>query len=330
MPHLTVNCPLSWNSDEQKTRSSLSKNTSLKVGSPPQFYHDIKHLGIQLPDEELSTIQLTGPSHHKLGAMGGTNSQDQCISSESDQDEGSVKGVEGQMKQVFFLNNQDMMYNPSQVGHSHAMARVPYPYVEPCFGGLFTPYGPQAIIQPQMVGIAPARVPLPLDLADDGPIYVNPKQYHGILRRRQSRAKLEAQNKLVKTRKPYLHESRHRHAINRVRGSGGRFVSTGKLKNPDRSSTSSTHCVADSNAFHPSKSISECDNHEFETGQQVASLTTCSDTTTTTRVSDGNGDTIFQQPGRRFSCIAPHMGGAMQCNGCLVSGGARHPASVVR
>jgi nuclear transcription factor Y alpha len=66
-----------------KTRSALSKNTSLKVGSPPQFYHDIKHLGIQLPDEELSTIQLTGPSHHKLGAMGGTNSQDQCISSES-------------------------------------------------------------------------------------------------------------------------------------------------------------------------------------------------------------------------------------------------------
>lgn len=52
-----------------------------------------------------------------------------------------------------------------------------------------------------MMGMAPARVPLPLDFTDYGPIYVNPKQYHGILRRRQSRAKLEAQNKLVKARK---------------------------------------------------------------------------------------------------------------------------------
>lgn len=51
------------------------------------------------------------------------------------------------------------------------------------------------------MGMAPARVPLPLDFTDYGPIYVNPKQYHGILRRRQSRAKLEAQNKLVKARK---------------------------------------------------------------------------------------------------------------------------------
>lgn len=53
----------------------------------------------------------------------------------------------------------------------------------------------------QVMGMAPARVPLPLDLTEDEPIYVNSKQYHAILRRRQYRAKLEAQNKLNRVRK---------------------------------------------------------------------------------------------------------------------------------
>lgn len=55
--------------------------------------------------------------------------------------------------------------------------------------------------QPQVMGSASIRVPLPVDISEDGPIYVNAKQYHGILRRRQTRAKLEAQNKLIKNRK---------------------------------------------------------------------------------------------------------------------------------
>lgn len=106
---------------------------------------------------------------------------------------------------------------------------------------------------------APIRIPLQLDVKEE-PIYVNSKQYHAILRRRLYRAKLEVQNKPIKYRKvinmsmffslqfllnqtiitlllcmqPYLHESRHLHAVKRARGAGGRFLNTKKLQQSTR------------------------------------------------------------------------------------------------
>ncbi|KAJ0975724.1 hypothetical protein J5N97_017689 [Dioscorea zingiberensis] len=112
--------------------------------------------------------------------------------------------------------------NPMTMGHIMAQT---YPIMDPYYGGMVSAYGGQTAIHSSLAGIPHPGLPLPADAVEE-PVYVNAKQYHGILRRRQSRAKAESENKLIKSRKPYLHESRHLHALKRARGCGGRFLNT--------------------------------------------------------------------------------------------------------
>jgi len=85
------------------------------------------------------------------------------------------------------------------------------------YDGMLTPSeGLEALVAAQEAAGPPSLAPQP--------IFVNPKQYERIMKRREARARLENHRKVVAERKPFLHKSRHEHAVKRPRGPGGRFL----------------------------------------------------------------------------------------------------------
>ncbi|KAI8638101.1 CCAAT-binding transcription factor (CBF-B/NF-YA) subunit B-domain-containing protein [Parasitella parasitica] len=133
-------------------------------------------------------------------------------------------------------------YPPSIDMHS---AHDPRQHMYPSQVAAQPPYAMQSIghspPSPQNLGFRPmdaaAATAPPTQAAvqtSEEPLYVNPKQYHRILKRRAARAKLEELNKLSRARKPYLHESRHKHAMRRPRGPGGRFLTAKEVEELER------------------------------------------------------------------------------------------------
>ncbi|KAK7426201.1 Transcriptional activator [Neonectria magnoliae] len=98
--------------------------------------------------------------------------------------------------------------------------------------GVAPPQMPQAQMQ------HPQSPEVPASGVEESPLYVNAKQFHRILKRRVARQRLEEQLRLTsKGRKPYLHESRHNHAMRRPRGPGGRFLTAEEVAAMERDTT---------------------------------------------------------------------------------------------
>ncbi|UQC80346.1 CCAAT-binding transcription factor subunit B [Colletotrichum lupini] len=121
------------------------------------------------------------------------------------------------------------MNNVSQLPGQRRLSQVTSPGV-PTAQGMMNHVGARPGVAPPQMAQAqamphPQSPEMPAGGVEESPLYVNAKQFHRILKRRVARQKLEEQLRLTsKGRKPYLHESRHNHAMRRPRGPGGRFL----------------------------------------------------------------------------------------------------------
>ncbi|KAG6476088.1 hypothetical protein ZIOFF_065324 [Zingiber officinale] len=181
---------------EAKRAPSVSPTTSWRINADGRRTRSLR--------EEEIVFEVLEPSPFQSST---TRTRSDPDNSELDEQQGQAQS-ENQHQPYATASMQSGAATPligymmptGQLEAGQAMSPAAYPYMDPFYGGMFAAYAGQHVIHPQLIGVHHPGVPLPTDAVEE-PVYVNAKQYHGILRRRQSRAKAESENKLAKIRK---------------------------------------------------------------------------------------------------------------------------------
>jgi nuclear transcription factor Y alpha len=213
-----------------------------REGQSPSFRLDIKgrmsHLAC--PEGRYARIEDTRrlPSYHAGSTKSEHGTAYQLMNSMTSQRRGNYESSDA------CVNNAPDYTQPTQF--LHHSAPCPQPFSHQTAQSLFssrTPglstwnqvpqisYPPTAIpSQSQALYIEETSRPI-----EETPFYVNARQFKRILKRRVARQRLEARLGCTSgSRRPYLHESRHKHAMRRPRGPGGRFLNKNELERQRR------------------------------------------------------------------------------------------------